>query len=166
MLLTTGMRIDEAVLQKWEYGWGDQGLDFVMLREGTVKGKKRSRPVYFSRALKLDLLRLARITGGQGYIFQGHLKWGRRSRKVESITTRTGERWISEIGILGGLKGLEAHDMRRIYATAYNLLSNETAGDLMGLQLTMGHQKLGTTMIYLVDKLASIARVIEKFAGI
>lgn len=160
LMLWTGLRIDEAVLQKWSDGWGLENR-WISLRAETVKGKRKRRYIYQPRLLEKMLWRI-RPGSGLGYIFPGKKKWGRKSRKVASITTRTGERWIRQVGRKAGAPDLEAHDLRRLFATMYYINSHISSGDLYGLQLMMGHDRPGTTQLYIRTKRASIARTIEK----
>ena len=91
------------------------------------------------------------------------MKWGKKSRKVSSITTRTAERWVYDVLKPVGLHDFEAHDLRRLFATIYTLRSEGMGSDLLGVQTILGHQRLGTTAIYIIDQLHNTNRIVNGF---
>jgi integrase len=120
--------------------------------------------VYYSRGLKRQLRLLHRQQGRPktGPIYQGKAKWGRHSRRDLAITTRTGERWVADIGRSCRCGDIEAHDLRRLFATNYFECSRSVAGDLAGLQLMLGHKNPKTSLIYVLGRLGRMAGILEK----
>lgn len=155
MAMSTGLRVDELIQQRWDFGWGDQRKDWVVIPAAIVKGKKRSRAVPYVQILKFELDLLERSSD---YIFTGRKKWGKSSRKIIAITTRTAQRWIQQTAELSGLVGMEAHDLRRMWATMYY----DKSGDFFGTMKVLGHQRAGTTFIYLIGHLQKIKKITEK----